>query len=250
MDEPSDEEDFYRPRTSPRTAIPERAVSRSGRGAAADDWSAGPASAGPRDQPPRTGRFGPGGPERESYGNGPRATAYGSSAPSSAADAGPDFGARRRDKDEGRRGSRPMASTAPDDMPRSGRRPGSGPTQPPGAAPLGSRGAVPQGSPISGARSAPAQEPSLGNRTGISNSAPRSNQPPLGRGGSPRPAAGQPIGDAEFRPMRSESGPANPSAERPTGRSESRPSESGPGRSSSPSPSANPGRDNSSRFDD
>ena len=31
MDERTDEEDFYRPRTSPRTAIPERAVSRSGR---------------------------------------------------------------------------------------------------------------------------------------------------------------------------------------------------------------------------
>ena len=255
-DEPSDEEDFYRPRTSPRTAIPERAVSRSGRGSAPDDWNQSPGPAGPRDLPPRTGRYGPDGPGGDSYGNGPgpRASAYGSSGPSAAADGAAGFGARRRDKDDGRRGSRPSATTAPDDMPRSGRRPGSGPIQPPASAPLGSRGAVPQGSPISGAsaygsRSGAGLEPGLGNRPGPQGAAPRSNQPALGRSGSPRPAAA-PMSDAEFRPLRPDSGPVSPAAERPTGRIQGPGAESGPGRRDGSAPSTSPGRDNSSRFDD
>ena len=252
MDEPADEEDFYRPRTSPRPAIPERAVSRSGRGSAPDDWNQGPAPAGPRDLPPRTGRYGAGPDQADRYGNGPspRASAYGNGGPGMAGPSDPSggFGARRRDKDDARRGSRPSAASAPEDMPRSGRRPGSGPVQPPAGAPLGSRGAVPQGSPLSGSgssgggpygsRSGPGQEPAQGIPSGTPSSAPRSNQPPMGRSGSPRPAAAQPIGDAEFRPMRPEAGPSNPSAERPAARS------------TSPAPQASPARDNSSRFDD
>jgi hypothetical protein len=255
MDEPSDEEDFYRPRTSPRTAIPERAVSRTGRGTPPDDWNQSPAPASSR-----TGRYGPGGADLESLGNGPgpRAPSYGSTGPGTtgAADAG--FGARRRDKEDGRRGSRPSATSAAEDMPRSGRRPGSGPMQPPAGAPLGSRGAVPQGSPIAGAsaygsRPGLGQEPGLGNRPGPQGSAPRSNQAPLGRSGSPRPA-GPAMSDAEFRPLRPDAGPSGPGADRPVSRGEAHSqgsgSESGPSRSSSAAPSASPGRDNSSRFDD
>ena len=281
MDEPADGEDFYRPRTSPRTAIPERAVSRSGRGSASDDWNPGPSAAGPRDLPPRTGRYGPDASAGDSYGNGPgpRASAYGSG-PGPAAEAGPGFGARRRDKDDGRRGTRPSANSSADDMPRSGRRPGSGPIQPPGGAPLGSpsrgnaslgnpslgnpslgnRGAVPQGSPIAGSspygsRSAAGQEPGLGNRPGPLGAAPRSNQPPLGRSGSPRPA-GPGMADAEFRSLHQENGSASasPGAERPGARGDGRPSglssESGPGASGNAPASAPPRRDNSSRFDD
>jgi hypothetical protein len=274
MDEPADGEDFYRPRTSPRPAIPERAVSRSGRGSAPDDWNPGPSAAGPRDLPPRTGRYGADGAGRDSYGNGPgpRAGAYGSSGPGASSDA-PGFGARRRDKDDGRRGTRPSAISDADDMPRSGRRPGSGPVQPPGAAPLGNRplgspplgnpplsnrGAVPQGSPIAGSspygsRAGAGQEPGLSNRPGPLGAAPRSNQPPLGRSGSPR-GAGPGMADAEFRPLRQDNGSASPSAERPLPRGEGRPSgpssQSGPGDSGNAPASAPPRRDNSSRFDD
>ena len=273
MDEPADGEDFYRPRTSPRTAIPERAVSRSGRGSASDDWNPGPSAAGPRDLPPRTGRYGPDASAGDSYGNGagPRASAYGSGP--GPAEAGPGFGARRRDKDDGRRGTRPSAISSAEDMPRSGRRPGSGPIQPPGGAPLGSpslgnaslgnpslgnRGAVPQGSPIAGSspygsRAAAGQEPGLGNRPGPLGAAPRSNQPPLGRSGSPRPA-GPGMADAEFRPLRQDNGSPSPGAERPGARGDGRPSgpssESGPGASGNAPASAPPRRDNSSRFDD
>ena len=275
MDEPADGEDFYRPRTSPRTAIPERAVSRSGRGSASDDWNPGPSAAGPRDLPPRTGRYGPDASAGDGYGNGagPRASAYGSGP--GPAEAGPGFGARRRDKDDGRRGTRPSAISSADDMPRSGRRPGSGPIQPPGGAPLGSpslgnaslgnpslgnRGAVPQGSPIAGSspygsRAAAGQEPGLGNRPGPLGAAPRSNQPPLGRSGSPRPA-GPGMADAEFRPLRQENGSssASPGTERPGARGDGRPSgpssESGPGTIGNAPASAPPRRDNSSRFDD
>ena len=260
IDEPADEEDFYRPRTSPRPAIPERAVSRSGRGSAADDWNPGPSGAGPRDLPPRTGRYGPDGAAGESYGTSPspRTSAYGSGGPGPSGDAAPGFGARRRDRDDGRRGTRPSAISSADDMPRSGRRPGSGPVQPPSGAPLGSRGAVPQGSPIAGgstygSRAGAGQEPGPANRPGPLSSAPRSNQPPLGRSASPR-SAGPAIGDAEFRPLRQNEGPASPQADRPAARGEGRPAapsaESGPGRSGGSAASAPPGRDNSSRFDD
>ena len=265
MDDRADEEDFYRPRTSPRTAIPERAVSRSGRGSAPDDWNPGPAAAGPRDLPPRAGRYGPEGAGADSYGNGPgsRTSAYGSSGPGGSAETTPGFGARRREKDEGRRGTRPSAISSADDMPRSGRRPSSGPVQPPGGAslgnrPLGNPGAVPQGSPIAGssaygARSAAGPEPGLANRPGPLGSPSRSNQPPLGRASSPRPA-GPAMSDAEFRPLRQNEGPASPAAERPGLRGNGSPlgpgPESGPGASISSSTSANPRRDNSSRFDD
>jgi hypothetical protein len=270
MDERADEEDFYRPRTSPRTAIPERAVSRSGRGSAPDDWNPGPAADGPRDLQPRAGRYGPEGAGADSYGNGPesRAAAYGSRGPGGSAETSPGFGARRREKDEGRRGTRPSAISGADDIPRSGRRPGSGPVQPPGGAPLGNpplgnrplgnRGAVPQGSPIAGSsaygvRPAAGPEPGLGNRPGPLGASPRSNQPPLGRPSSPR-SAGPAMSDAEFRPLRQNEGPASSAADRPGVRGDGSPlgpsSESGPGPSVSSSASANPRRDNSSRFDD
>ncbi len=253
LDEPADEEDFYRPRTAPRPAIPERAVSRNGRGSAADDWAPGPS--GPRDLPPRAGRYGPAGVDGDSYGSGSgaRVSAYGSSGPA-AADGG--FGARRREKDEGRRGSRPSATTPPDDMPRSGRRPGSGPLQPPAGTPLASRGSVPQGSPIDGtgaygSRPGSGQEPGPGNRPAAQGSASRSPSTPPGRSGSPRPA-GAPLTDAEFRPLRPEAGPSG--AEGPISRGEARSQASGQepglGRSGSAAPAASPRRDNSSRFDD
>ena len=265
MDERTDEEDFYRPRTSPRTAIPERAVSRSGRGSAPDDWNPGPSPAGPRDLPPRTGRYGPEGAGGNSFGNGPAPrAAYGSGGPGPSADAGPGFGARRRDRDEGRRGTRPSAISSADDMPRSGRRPEGRPSGAPGVAPLGSRGAVPQGSPIAGAnaygfRPGAGPEPGLGNGSAPLGSAPRSNQPPLGRsgGGSGREggrSSGPAMSDAEFRPLRQVEGPASPSADGPGARGDGRqaaPSfESGPGRGGSSAASTTPGRDNSSRFDD
>ena len=267
MDERTDEEDFYRPRTSPRTAIPERAVSRSGRGSAPDDWNPGPSPAGPRDLPPRTGRYGPEGAGGDSFGNGPAPrAAYGSGGPGPSADAAPGFGARRRDRDEGRRGTRPSAISSADDMPRSGRRPEGSPSGAPGVAPLGSRGAVPQGSPIAGAsaygfRPGAGPEPGLGNGSAPLGSAPRSNQPPLGRSGSGRDSgreggrsSGPAMSDAEFRPLRQVEGPASPSADGPGARGDGRPAapsfESGPGRGGSSAASTTPGRDNSSRFDD
>lgn len=269
MDERTDEEDFYRPRTSPRTAIPERAVSRSGRGSAPDDWNPGPSPAGSRDLPPRTGRYGPEGAGGDSFGNGPAPrAAYGSGGPGPSADAGPGFGARRRDRDEGRRGTRPSAISSADDMPRSGRRPEGSPSGAPGVAPLGSRGGVPQGSPIAGAsaygfRPGAGPEPGLGNGSGPLGAAPRSNQPPLGRsgrdsgGGSGRESgrlSGPAMSDAEFRPLRQVEGPASPSADGPGARGDGRPAapsfESGPGRGGSSAASTTPGRDNSSRFDD
>jgi hypothetical protein len=279
LDERADEEDFYRPRTSPRTAIPERAVSRNGRGSAPDDWSPGPSGAGPRDLPPRTGRYAPDAVGRDSFDNGPgpRAGAYGSSGPGGSSDS-PGFGARRREKDEGRRGTRPIAISDADDMPRSGRRSGSGPVQPPGGAPLGgrplggrplgspplgnpplgNRGAVPQGSPIAGSsgygsRPGAGPDPGLGSRPGPLGSIPRSNQPPQGRPSSPR-SAGPSMSDAEFRPLRQNEGPASPATDRPGVRGDGSPlgpsSQSGPGPSVSSSASATPRRDNSSRFDD
>ena len=266
MDEPADGEDFYRPRTSPRTAIPERAVSRSGRGSASDDWNPDPSAAGPRDLPARTGRYAPDGSGGDSYANGagPRASAYGSGGPGPSSEASAGFGARRRDKDDGRRGTRPSAISSADDMPRSGRRPEGSPSGAPGVAPLSSRGAVPQGSPIAGAsaygfRPGAGPEPGLGNGSGPLGSAPRSNQPPLGRsgGGSGRESgrsSGPAMSDAEFRPLRQVEGPASPSADGPGARGDGRPAapsfESGPGRGGSSAASTTPGRDNSSRFDD
>ena len=88
-----DEDDLYRPRRAPaRAAIPERAASR-------DEWDGrsdrSEAAAAP-------GRYRAG------------------SAPSEGP--GREFGARRQDRDESRRGSRPPAASEP--MPRSSRRPG------------------------------------------------------------------------------------------------------------------------------
>ncbi|MEB3265502.1 MAG: Ycf66 family protein [Cyanobacteriota bacterium] len=105
------DDDFYRPRRSSRAVIPERAASRERPDR--DDWSEGE-----RDRP------------RPRY----------DSEPTSTNRSTPDFGARRRDRDSERRGSRPSA--AADAMPRSSRRPTTEATGP--AATAG----VPRGTPI------------------------------------------------------------------------------------------------------
>jgi hypothetical protein len=181
-------EDLYRPRRTSRVAIPERAESR--RPASQDDWSTADRS-----------RFSAGG--------------QGSAKPAN------DFGARRRDRDDGpeaRRGSRPMAS--PEGMPRSSRRgPGgaSGPGNPANA--TTEPGARPMGDPASprGAGSMPRGTPIRGNRPGT---APSDSRNP----DSPIPNSRSTISDADFSPVT----PPSP----------------GP-QTGGPRP-----RDNSSRFDD
>jgi hypothetical protein len=123
------DDDLYRPRRTSRAAIPERAASRRGE---PEDWDEARRPGRPpaddldrdRDRPTTASRYG---------------------APASRP-AGPEFGARRRERDGGlepRRGSRPSASV---DTPRSSRRPapsgGSAPSSP------ATRAGVPQGSPI------------------------------------------------------------------------------------------------------
>jgi len=129
------DDDLYRPRRVSRAAIPERAASRSS--APPDDWD------GPRREPQQR----PDRPERSERSERSEPSRYGSAASRPA----PDFGARRRAREDGpepRRGSRPAAAS--DGMPRSSRRPGVGPvagdTGPaaPGPGPAG----VPQGTPF------------------------------------------------------------------------------------------------------
>ena len=131
-DEEGEADDFYRPRRASRAAIPERAASRR---PAADDW----------DSEPSTPESAPGSARRYSAGSAPASS---------------EFGARRRERDsqpEPRRGSRPVPS--PEGMPRSSRRPLSGPAQgstsassrPPADAPSGRPG-IPQGAPIRSSR--------------------------------------------------------------------------------------------------
>lgn len=123
------DDDLYRPRRVSRAAIPERAASRSGE--PQDGWD-GP------------GREAPGRPERQERQERGEPSRYGSASSRPA----PDFGSRRRAREEGpepRRGSRPGA--AADAMPRSSRRPGApGSGDAPAAVP-GPVG-VPQGTPI------------------------------------------------------------------------------------------------------
>ena len=121
------DDDLYRPRRTSRAAIPERAASRRGE---PEDWNEPrrpgrpPADDLERDRPAPVSRYGAP-PARPS---------------------GPEFGARRRERDAGqepRRGSRPTASV---DTPRSSRRPAPSPgTAPPNT---GTRAGVPKGSPI------------------------------------------------------------------------------------------------------
>jgi len=184
-------EDFYRPRRSSRVAIPERAESR--RPASQDDWGA-----------PDRSRFSGGG--------------QGSTKPAN------DFGARRRDRDDGpeaRRGSRPMASS--EGMPRSSRRGPGGPSGP--AVPTSEPGGRPMGSPIRGNRPGTPTTDSRGSdfRNHDSRKADsRSNAT---------------ISDADFSPLT----PPNPGPK--TG------GEGPAGRPPGSSPAARP-RDNGSRFDD
>ncbi len=158
-----DEDDFYRARRpSSRAAIPERAASRR---PAQDEWA--PQSS-------------PAAPDR---------SRYSASASSSASRPASDFGARRRDRDNGsepRRGSRPVASS--EGIPRSSRRPTDAGTGGAGAASMqAARGpaGVPQGSPISGAAGAPGGGPG------------RSNRPDSGD-----------ISDADFTPIKPPASPA------------------------------------------
>jgi hypothetical protein len=113
-----DEDDLYRPRRAPaRAAIPERAASR-------DEW----------DRDSRSER-------RYRAGSAPADTSA------------RDFGARRQDRDETRRGTRPAPATEP--MPRSSRRPGPGPgpSERPMDKPQGTPYRAPSGSPTPAASS-------------------------------------------------------------------------------------------------
>ena len=172
-----EEDDFYRPRRTARTAIPERAASR--RPADADDWDSSPRSPRADDRPAAVDPGFRAGPS-------PRATA----APSS----GPAFGSRRRDPDvtaEPRRGTRPTAST--ETGPRSSRRAGS--------APVSGSGSLPSG-PESSQRPA-AGMPPLGS--------------PLRSGGAGVKTAGDapdPASDADYTPLRSATSSARPGSSR------------------------------------
>ncbi len=182
-------EDLYRPRRSTRVAIPERAESR--RPVAQDDWSTAA--------------------DRSRF----SASGQGSAKP------GNDFGARRRDRDDGpeaRRGSRPMAS--PEGLPRSSRRgPGAAPGPGNATKAAGEPSSRPMGDPASprGAGSMPQGTPIRGNRPGT---VLRDSRNP----DSPSPSSRSNISDADFSPMT----PPSP----------------GP-QTGGPRP-----RDNSSRFDD
>ena len=164
-----EDEDLYRPRRPARTAIPERAASRGP--APSEDWDT-PIEPSPRssrpatDVEPRPGRYSAGG---------------------SAAAPASSFGTRRRDRDEPRRGSRPVASTDP--LPRSSRRvaPGGEPTGEP-RSPSGRTPGVPQGSPISDADFTPVRP------TGTARTAPGrpESASPRSPGGSPPPRGGEP----------------------------------------------------------
>ena len=198
------EEDFYRPRRPSRAAIPERAASR--RPDAGEGWdnpSREPDYRSPvldRDAPPAGSRYSAGG-----------------SQPTSA-----DFGARRRDGGEVRRGSRPVASS--DTMPRSSRRTGvsEGGAMGRGPAAAVPGNGVPQGSPIRSGSGAVDAGP---RGSGVSDA----DYAPLGGKGNQPTASGS----YASRP---------PAASRPEG---SRPAS----RDSRPG-SGTQARDNSSRFDD
>jgi hypothetical protein len=196
------EEDFYRPRRPSRAAIPERAASRRpDDGEAWDNPRRDPnyrAPASERDAPP-PGRYSAGG-----------------SRPAPA-----DFGARRRDGGEVRRGSRPVASA--DTMPRSSRRPGAPETGPTGRgqAPSGPVNGVPQGSPIRG---------------GAADGGPRGSR----------------VSDADFAPLGGKGNQPTASgsyAARPPASSRPEGSSPAPG-NERPGPGGSVRRDNSSRFDD
>ncbi|MCP9776122.1 Ycf66 family protein [Cyanobium sp. WAJ14-Wanaka] len=161
-EEEGGEEDFYRPRRPSRAAIPERAASR--RPSEPEDWSTS-------EPPSDRSRY------RAGAGNGP---------------ATPDFGARRRDRQEGmetRRGSRPSPSAVG---------PGStGPSSSGSSRP----GAMPQGTPVRGGRPS---SPAAGDISDADFSPIRSSRAPQGAppAGTPAaPSAGPSPGTApESRP--------------------------------------------------
>ena len=196
------EEDFYRPRRPSRPAIPERAASR--RPDEGEGWE-NPrrepdyrAAAPERDAPPAGGRYSAGGSRQ---------------APA-------DFGARRREGGEVRRGSRPVASA--DTMPRSSRRPGAPEGgaigRDPAAAAPGN--GVPQGSPIRGGAGDAGPRGSGVSDADYASLGGKANQPTASGSYASRPPAS-----------------SRPEGSRPASR-DARPAPGGPG------------RDNSSRFDD
>lgn len=217
-----EEDDFYRPRSPARAAIPERAASRTGRGPASDLWDRSerepggppePRSAEPRGSEP--GSFGARGTGRYSAGNGPRGAA---GAP------GSDFGARRQGRDEQRRGSRPTAAS--DDLPRSSRRPGASGAASPGTA-------------------ASPGDAAVGRQAGIPQGSPYSARPAGDRGAAAGGRPSQPgVSDADFSPIRP-GGPGNGPAGSPAGGASS-----ASGRPAAGGPAPGTPRDNSSRFDD
>jgi len=195
------EEDFYRPRRPSRAAIPERAASR--RPDESESW----------DNPRRESDYRAPAAEREAAPAGGRYTAGGSRpAPS-------DFGARRREGGEVRRGSRPVASA--DTMPRSSRRPGApdGGVMGRGPAAAGPGNGVPQGSPIRG---------------GAADAAPR----------------GSGVSDADYAPLGGKSNQPSSSGSYASRPSNARPEASRPSNRDDRPGSTGTARDNSSRFDD
>jgi hypothetical protein len=170
-----EEDDFYRPQRTARTAIPERAASR--RPADADDWDSSPRSPRADDRPAAVDPGFRAGPS-------PRAAA----APSS----GPAFGSRRRDPDvtaEPRRGTRPTAST--ETGPRSSRRAGSAPGS--GSLPSG-----PESSQRPAAGMPPLGSPLRSGGAGVKTA-----------GDAPDPAS-----DADYTPLRSATSSARPGSSR------------------------------------
>ena len=177
------EDDFYRPRRSSRAAIPEQAASRRPR--PESDWDQ------PDESSRRMARFRAGEQRNEQR---------------------PDFGERRQQREEQRRGSRPAPSSSrfsdnADDTRSSGQQ------------------GIPKGSPM---------------RSGAEDAA-YSSAPPA-RPGSPRPGSSRPTSSRP--PAADGTAPGAPEQPGPS----TRPS-SGSG-SSRPAPRSSRPRDNSSRFDD
>ena len=202
------ERDFYRPRRTSRAAIPEQAASRRGaQGDAADTWNDG------SERARRMARFGRNNEEAERR---------------------PDFGSRRNERQDQRRGSRPSASRpggaateerSPRDRGASTAtgRPGTGSSSP---NPAG----VPQGTPLRQAPEDAAFSPSSRGSRPQSNTDPRATSGPNS----------QPRSAGSSRPLSSR----GESSRSDTGRAESA------GGTVRPAPRSSRPRDNSSRFDD
>ena len=201
------ERDFYRPRRTSRAAIPEQAASRRrGQDDAAETWNNG------SERERRMARFGR------------------NDDPS---DRRPDFGSRRNERQDQRRGSRPSAarSAGATTDERSSR--DRNPSASPGRAVANSSpnpAGVPQGMPLRQAPEDAAFSPSSRGSRSQTNADPRAGSGP----------SSQPRSAASSRPLSSR----GESSRSDTGRAESG---GGTGR---PAPRSSRPRDNSSRFDD